>query len=115
MSGLEKILLTVNVVLYVFFAVFSYAYVDLNLTLSQNPQFLSFVGLMQQLGYYHRPQATLIYLVLIIFTFSFFICNLWLFYKSRIGLKYLTISTLINTLILIFAYPFLSSDLFNYL
>src|SRR3990170_1907849 len=115
MSGLEKILLTVNVILYVFLAVFSYAYVDLNLTLAQNPQLLSFVGLMQQLGYYHRPQATLIYLILIIFAFSFFILNLWFFYKYKVSLNYLKTSTIINTLILIFAYPFLSSDLFNYL
>ena len=115
MSGLEKILLTVNIVLYVFLAVFSYAYVDLNLTLAQNPQLLSFVGLMQQLGYYHRPQATLIYLILIIFAFSFFILNLWFFYKYKVSLNYLKTSTIINTLILIFAYPFLSSDLFNYL
>ena len=115
MSGLEKILLTVNIVLYVFLAVFSYAYVDLNLTLAQNSQLLSFVGLMQQLGYYHRPQATLIYLILIIFTFSFFIFNLCFFYKSKVSLNYLKASTIINTLILIFAYPFLSSDLFNYL
>ena len=115
MSKLEKILLTANIILYGFLAIFSYAYVDLNLTLSQNPQFLLFVRLMQQLGYYHRPQATLIYLMLIIFAFSFFIFHLWLFYKSRIKLKYLAISTLTNTVILIFAYPFLSSDLFNYI
>src|SRR3989304_6764601 len=115
MSRLEKILLTVNIILYGFLTVFSYAYVDLNLTLSQNPQALSFVRLMQQLGYYHRLQATLIYLILIIFAFSFFIINLWLFYKSKIGLNYLKISTITNTAILIFAYPFLSSDLFNYL
>src|SRR3989304_2036465 len=88
MSKLEKILLTANIILYGFLAIFSYAYVDLNLTLSQNPQFLLFVRLMQQLGYYHRPQATL---------------------------KYLKISTITNTLLLILAYPFLSSDLFNYL
>jgi len=115
MSKLEKILLGANIFLYSFLAIFSYSYVDLNLTLSQNPSVNSFVKTMQQLGYYHRPQATLIYLILIISAFSFFIFHLWLFYKSRIGLKYLTISTLINTLILIFAYPFLSSDLFNYL
>ena len=115
MPQIEKALLVLNIALYGFLTVFSYAYVDLNLTFSRNPQLLAFVGLMQQLGYYHRPQATLIYLFLIIFTFSFFIFHLWLFYKSRIGLKYLTISTLINTIILIFAYPFLSSDLFNYL
>ena len=115
MSRLEKILLAINLLLYGFITIFSYSYVDLNLTLSQNRLILIFVKTMQQLGYFHRPQATLIYLLLIIFTFSFFILNLVLFYKSKIGFKYLKISTIVNTVILIFAYPFLSSDLFNYL
>ncbi|MDO8487428.1 MAG: hypothetical protein Q7S45_03990 [Candidatus Curtissbacteria bacterium] len=115
MSKLEKILLAANVLLYGFLAVFSYAYVDLNLTLSQNPAALEFVGLMQQLGYYHRPQATFIYVIFIAVAFSFFVLNLFLFAKSKISLKYLKVATVVNTLILIFAYPFLSSDLFNYL
>lgn len=115
MSKLEKLLLVASILLYGILAVFSYAYVDLNLTISQNPIVLKFVGTMQQLGYFHRPQATSIYLLLIIFTFSFFIFNLWLLAKSRVGQKYLIISTVTSTLVLIFAYPFLSSDLFNYL
>lgn len=115
MSPLEKTLLCVNVILYGFLAVFSYAYVDLNLTLSQNPLVLNFIGAMQQLGYFHRPAATLTYLVLVIFAFSFFVVNLWLFHNEKIGFGYLKITTVVNVLILIFAYPFLSSDLFNYL
>src|SRR3989344_6077889 len=98
MSKLEKILLTANIILYGFLAIFSYAYVDLNLTLSQNPQFLLFVRLMQQLGYYHRPQATLIYLMLIIFAFSFFIfhlINTYLIWKilNRVNIKTATFGT----------------------
>lgn len=115
MSKLEKVLLGINVLSYGILTVFSYAYVDLNLTLSQNLLALKFVSLMQQLGYFHRPQATLVYLILIIFTFSFFILNLWLFAKAKVGIKYLLVSIVSNTVILIFAYPFLSSDLFNYL
>lgn len=115
MSKPEKFLLLVNIVLYGFLSVFSYAYVDLNLTLSQNPKVLNFVNLMQQLGYFHRPQATAIYFIFLIIAFSFFIINLWLFYKSKIGLTYLKLSTLVNTAILILSYPFLSADLFNYM
>ncbi|OGD92734.1 hypothetical protein A3C33_02350 [Candidatus Curtissbacteria bacterium RIFCSPHIGHO2_02_FULL_42_58] len=115
MSRLEKTLLAENVIFYGLLSVFSYAYVDLNLTLSQNPIVINFVNFMQQLGYFHRPVATSIYVFFIIFAFSFFIFNLWLFYKLKIGTTYLKISTVVNTLILIFAYPFLSSDLFNYL
>jgi len=55
------------------------------------------------------------YLTSIILSFSFFIFNLWLFFKSKVGFRYLVTSVAINTFVLIFAYPFLSSDLFNYL
>ena len=115
MGKYQQILLTTNVLLYLFLAIFSYAYVDLNLTLSQNPAVLKFVTTMQKLGYFNRPAATIIYLSFIIIAFSFFIYNLWLFKREKVGLDYLKKSTIINTLILIFAYPFLSSDLFNYL
>jgi len=114
-SKLEKILLAANFLIYGFLAIFSYAYVDLNLTLSQNPLSLKFVGLLEQLGYYHRPQATFIYIVFVIVAFSFFVLNLFLFHKSKINLKYLKVATILNTVTLVFAYPFLSSDLFNYL
>lgn len=115
MTSLEKLLLLGNILIYGTLAVFSYSYVDLNLTISQHPLVLSFVSAMQQLGYFKRPTATVIYILLIIFAFSFFIFNLWLFYRSKIGLKYLAISTATNTFVLVFAYPFLSADLFNYL
>ncbi len=115
MTGIEKLLLVLNSAVYLTLTIFSFAYVDLNLTLSQNKLLINFVGFMQQLGYFNRPAATLIYVLLIIFTFSFFIFNLWLFYKSKVSLKYLKISTITNILILIFAYPFLSHDLFNYM
>lgn len=115
MTRLEKILLFATLTLWASFAIFSYAYVDLNLTISQNPLALKLVSLMQQLGYYNRPQATFIYIILIIIAFSLFTVNLYLAYKSKVSIKYLKISTLLSTLVLIFAYPFLSSDLFNYM
>ncbi|MDP2632603.1 MAG: hypothetical protein Q8P25_02685 [Candidatus Curtissbacteria bacterium] len=115
MNSREKLLIFANIVLYGALTVFSYAYVDLNLTISQNTLVLKFVSFMQQLGYYKRPEATALYLFWIICAFLFFIYNLHLFNKSKVGLVYLKASVFINTLILIFAYPYLSSDLFNYL
>ena len=115
MASQEKFLLAANIALYLFLAVFSFSYVDLNLTLSQNPLILGFVSTMQQLGYFARPVATVIYIAFLTTAFSFFIYNLWLFKKEQVGLSYLKKSTIINTLILIFAYPFLSYDFFNYL
>jgi len=114
-SRLEKILLSVHFLTYAFLLAFSYSYVDLNLTISQNPTLLRFVSLMQQLGYCNRSSAAALYLVFIIFAFSFFILNLWLFYKLKVGFQYLKVATFTNVLILIFAYPYLSSDLFNYM
>ena len=115
MSRFEKILFSVNLLIYTFLFVFSFSYVDLNLTLSKNKYVLDFVGFMQGLGYFNRPLATAIYVIFLAIAFSFFAVNLWLFHKSRIGEKYLKCSVVLNTLILIFAYPYLSSDLFNYI
>lgn len=70
---------------------------------------------MQQLGYYNRLLATLVYVIFLITSFSFFILNLWLFKARKLSKRYLVISTLVNTAVLIFAYPFLSTDLFNYM
>ena len=115
MKSFERILLLISILLYLFLAVFSYSYVDLNLTISQNPLIVNFINSMQRLGYFHRPQATLIYLIFLILTFLLFIFNLWFFYREKVGVRYLKLSVITSTLILIFAYPFLSSDLFNYL
>lgn len=115
MTILEKRLLILNIIIYSALTIYSYAFVDLNLTISQNPQLLSFVKTMQFLGYYNRPLSSLIYILLILMSFGFFILNLSLIKKHKISLKYIFISTAINTLLLIFAYPFLSSDLFNYM
>ena len=115
MSQQEKKLLFLNALLYGFVTIFSYAYVDLNLTISQNKIFLSFTDIMQKLGYYYRPQATFIYVMLLFVVFGFFIYNLYLASKDRVSVKYIMTSAVVNVLILIFAYPFLSSDLFNYM
>lgn len=115
MNNTEKILLTLNVLTYIILAIFSYAYVDLNLTLSTNPLILDFVGLMQQLGYYNRPIASIIYITMILSSFFIYSLTIFLFMKSKISFTYLKVTTIINTLILVVAYPFLSSDLFNYI
>lgn len=115
MTRIEKNLLILNIAIYSAFTTFSYSYVDLNLTLSQNPLSLRLVSFLQQLGYFNRPIATLTYIILLTLAFSFFMLNLKLFKKSKVSLQYLKISTIANTLILVFAYPFLSADIFNYI
>jgi len=114
-SSIEKVFIVFSFVLYSLLAVFTYSYVDLNLTLSQHPAVLWFVGRLQNLGYFHRFLATSIYVIWIATAFSFYILNLWLFYKKKVRETYLKYAVVFSTLILIFAYPFLSSDLFNYI
>lgn len=115
MSKLEIFLFGSNIILYFLLTIFSYAYTDLNLTLSQNPLVLKFIGNMQHIGYFNRPLSTIIYILLIVFVFILYLFHLWFFKKNKISLTYLKISSISNVIILIFAYPFLSSDLFNYI
>src|SRR3989344_5619935 len=115
MTIIEKKLLLINLLLYVFIWIYSFTQVDLNLTLVSNQFAVSFISLLQRLGYYQRSASTFAYLLLIGLLFSFFIYNLWLFYKAKIGFKYLVFSSILNTVLLIFSYPFLSADIFNYL
>lgn len=115
MTRLEKKLLAINALIYILFLFFSYSYVDLNLTLSQSPIIVSAINTLQGLGYYNRPIATVIYIFLLVTAFSFYLINIKLFAKSKIGVKYLATTTIVNTFILFFAYPFLSYDVFNYI
>src|SRR3989344_1494210 len=111
----SKILLAMNLAIYVLLAIFSYSYVDLNLTISRNTFIINFVSFMQQIGYFPRSLATSIYVIWIITAFILYIINLWLFYKKKVRENYLKYAVIFSTLILIFASPFLSSDLFNYI
>lgn len=115
MNTTEKLFLLLTCSLYLFLAIFSYAYVDLNLTLSQNKFSLFLVSQLQQLAYFHRPQATFIYFVLICACFGTFVYSLYLFKTQKLTLRYLKYSLAITTLILIVSYPFLSYDIFNYM
>ncbi len=115
MTRFEKKLFATNIIIYILFTVFSYSYVDLNLTLSRSPIVLSIINMLQSLGYYNRPIATTIYILLICIAFIIYVINISLFAKSKIGVKYLFGTTMANTLVLFFAYPFLSYDIFNYI
>jgi len=115
MTTIEKILFSLNVSIYLLLVIFSYAYVDLNLTLVNNPQVLKFVDIMQNLGYYNRTQATVLYLMMIVAAFSIYSITLALYLKNKISVSFLKKSVIANTIILVLAYPFLSSDIFNYM
>ncbi|OGK48032.1 hypothetical protein A3A55_03395 [Candidatus Roizmanbacteria bacterium RIFCSPLOWO2_01_FULL_40_14] len=101
-------------ILYVFIlcilTLYSYALVDPNLTLINNSYWVTFREVVIQLGYYQRDTSWFIYLFLIISLFIFS----YLFIR-----KYNTVDpfkiALIVSGILLFSYPFLSHDFFNYI
>src|SRR3990167_1810684 len=89
---------------------YSYDLVDPNLTLINNSYWVTFREVVIQLGYYQRDTSWFIYLFLIISLFIFS----YLFIR-----KYNTVDpfkiALIVSGILLFSYPFLSHDFFNYI
>lgn len=115
MKFAEKIMLCLQAAAVFLLIIFSYSYVDLNLTLSSNPQILFVISSLQHIAYYQRPLATTLYLILLAFCFGVFILNLYLFTKNKLSKKYLFTNIVVSTLALVFSYPFLSSDIFNYM
>ncbi len=97
------------------FCIYSYSQVDLNLTLSSNYIYQQLQTSLTHLGYFNRPLSTLIYIVsLTMFTASYF---LLIHHPKSIQFKfskYIKILT-IAIILLLFAYPAFSYDIFNYI
>jgi hypothetical protein len=94
----------------VILSIYSYSLVDLNLTLINHPFWNKFRDWIIQLGYFHRDISWNIYLILLIIGFIFH----FIFIRQYKKYNPLLIAIFIGV-ILLFSYPFLSHDLFNYL
>ena len=92
------------------FALYSYSLLDLNLTLLNFDLWTQFRNVMIQFGYFQRLNSTFVFVALICLVSGF---HLYLLknYKKYSALHL----SLIIAVILLFAYPFLSHDLFNYM
>lgn len=107
--------------LYIFYAllalllfVYSYGYLDYNLTLSSHPLFLRFVDPLQDLVYFNRYDSVLIYSVIMIFMFASYLGILHYAHARKLVIfpwKWALLILGIFTL----AYPMLSYDVFNYM
>ena len=94
--------------------VYSYGFVDFNLTLSSNTHIYNFVTWSQQLAMFDRGASTYVYLSLIFSLFALYLITLKTKISSqslRFPWKFIILLSLIFSL----AYPFLSSDVFKYL
>lgn len=94
------------------FVIYSFAFVDLNLTLSSFGPYQVIQRVLTQLGYYNRPLSTAIYFILILS--SFFIYVRLISNTASLSKKIVAIFVGISC-ILVFAYPALSHDFFNYM
>jgi len=90
------------------FTVYSFALVDLNITLVNHPAWEVFRNFMINLGYYQRGWSTAIFL-LFLGVLSFFNWYFWQGKHSAVKLAIMIAA------VLLLSYPFLSHDFFNYL
>lgn len=91
--------------------VYSYGFLDFNLTLSSQPLFLNFVAPLQHLVYFERPRSALVYAVLFLLLFVLYRVTMSLCHFKSFPWRPFLLMVLILTL----AYPMLSYDLFNYM
>lgn len=102
--------LILYIVILSFLVIYSYALVDPNITLINNSIWVSFRETMVQLGYYQRALSWSFYLTITILLFISYRYLLIHFNK----LNPVKIAFIVGG-ILLFSYPFLSHDLFNYI
>ncbi len=89
--------------------IYSYALVDPNITFINHPLWTSFRNVMVQLGYYNRPASTAIFVVISALLTYLHIRLVKDYDENPVKLAVITAG------ILLFSYPFLSRDLFNYM
>jgi len=90
---------------------YSYGFVDFNLTLSSHPLITAFIDWTQQLAMFHRSTSLLVYLGLLGMIFVVYLLLNTRYHSLTFPWKPIIIIGLIFSL----AYPFLSSDVFKYL
>ncbi len=92
------------------FSIYSYSLIDPNLTLFSNQLWELFRNNIIYLGYYQRSISSYIFLSFIVLLFFFH------FYLVKNSKKFRPLKLALGVgLILIFSYPFLSHDFFNYM
>lgn len=94
--------------------VYSYGFVDFNLTISSHPIVTNFISWSQSLAMFNRPLSTQFYLTLLVL---FFVAQLVVMTYWSKGLvpRFPWRPVVFLALILALSYPFLSSDVFKYL
>lgn len=94
---------------------FSYGFLDPNLSLSSNPLFTYFQSPLSYLVYHNRSVATTVFLLIMVSLFFCYACFLRFGEKLFIEWKRFLFVAIASAMILVFSYPALTHDLFNYI
>lgn len=106
---------TLLIFCWVLFAVYTYVFVDVNLTLSSWSLYQSVQQQLLQLGYFQRNISVGIYTAFLIILFGFYLFAIRLVLNHRLSEKAIWKLLIIVSGILVFAYPAFSHDIFNYM
>ena len=94
--------------------VYSYGFLDFNLTLSSSPLFLHFVAPLQHLVYFDRPNSIKVYVIVLILMFITYLAIL-AYRQSGKLIRFPWRLSLLIIALLTLAYPMLSYDIYNYM
>ena len=94
---------------------YSFTQVDLSLTLSRVSIYQTVEKYFQHIGYFNRPESTVIFIALLILMFSYYLYFLRQAYAKKIKIKQIWILIIGTAAILALSYNAFSYDLFNYI
>lgn len=97
------------------YAIYSYAFLDIGLTLTSFKPYLLLQKKMQWFGYFNRPNSTLIFIIICFFVFSLYYLLFSAVKKIKISLREIIFLAMLICGILVFSYPAFSHDIFNYI
>ncbi|OGD54467.1 hypothetical protein A3J78_01690 [Candidatus Beckwithbacteria bacterium RBG_13_35_6] len=97
------------------FALYSYAFLDVGLTLTSFKIYLKFQETMRHFGNFNRPASTVIFVIISTLLFTIYYLLFKAVKKDKISLNKIIWLGLIIAIILIFSYPAFSHDIFNYI
>jgi len=109
------LLFTLYSLLFTLFTIYSYAFLDIGLTLTSFEPYLNFQKKMQWFGYFNRPKSTFIFIILAFLLFTIYYLLFNAFKKRETSIRDILILTVIICGVLLFSYPSFSHDIFNYI
>lgn len=94
---------------------YSFTQVDLGLTLTRHPFWLSYQRFFQHIGYFNRSLSTYLFVSIVIILFLLYGIVLWQISKNKMNQKEFSLLILVSSVLLVFSYNAFSYDLFNYI